>query len=168
MKLSLSTKTGLAVIRSTCKNENGAALVIGLMFIAILAMLGSTAVVMTTTDMQIGSNFQASVVALNDAEAGIYYAIGKIEEGLKAWPRTFTLPTSTVPSSKNGSDLITASNPSFPIPGQLKIISIKKAPANSSASDPEIAVSTGLKAFLKACFDSTAARERPFARAVII
>jgi len=53
-----------------CNNENGAVRVIGLMFIAILAMLGTTAVVMTTTDMQIGANYKTSVQALNAAEAG--------------------------------------------------------------------------------------------------
>lgn len=99
MKRSINTRPGRPIIRSRCMNENGAALVIGLMFIAILGMLGTTGYVMTSTDLQIGGNYKASVMALNDSEAGIYYAIGKIEEGLKAWPRTFTLPTSTVPSS---------------------------------------------------------------------
>ncbi|MBC8418611.1 MAG: pilus assembly PilX N-terminal domain-containing protein [Desulfobacterales bacterium] len=70
MKLSSGTKLRLSRIRSVCKNENGAALVIGLMFIAILAMLGSTAVVMTTTDMQIGANYKISVQADNVAQAG--------------------------------------------------------------------------------------------------
>jgi len=87
------------MLRLACINESGAALVIALMFIAILGMLGTTGYVMTSTDLQIGGNYKASVMALNDSEAGIYYAIGTIEEGLKAWPRTFTLPTSTVPSS---------------------------------------------------------------------
>ena len=45
----------ITMIRSAYINENGAALVIGLMFLAILGLLGSTAVVLTTTDMKIGS-----------------------------------------------------------------------------------------------------------------
>ena len=84
MELSLSTKTGLSVIRSVCKNENGAVLVIGLMFIAILAMLGTTAVVMTTTDMQIGANYKTSVQASNAAQAGIneaIYRLGLFDDG---------------------------------------------------------------------------------------
>lgn len=78
MRLSSSTKMGLSVIRSACNNENGAVLVIGLMFIAILAMLGSTAVVMTTTDMQIGANYKTSVQASNVAQAGLQEALHRL------------------------------------------------------------------------------------------
>ena len=56
MRLSSSTKSSLPQTRSVYNNENGAALVIGLMFLAIPAMLGTNAVVMTTTDMQIGGH----------------------------------------------------------------------------------------------------------------
>lgn len=52
-------------------NENGAALVISLMFLAILAMLGTTAVIMTTTDMQIGNNYKTNTQASNAAQSGI-------------------------------------------------------------------------------------------------
>lgn len=82
-----------------CQNERGAALVISLMFLAILAMLGSTAVVLTTTDMQIGANYKASAQAFYDADAGVNYAIAKMEAGLKANPKTFTLPTTIGSSS---------------------------------------------------------------------
>ena len=78
MKLSLGTKLRLSRIRSVCKNENGAALVIALMFIAILGMLGTTAYVMTSTDMQIGGNYKASVQASNVAQAGIQEAIHRM------------------------------------------------------------------------------------------
>ena len=94
MKLSSGTKLRLSRIRSMCKNENGAVLVIGLMFIAILAMLGSTAVVMTTTDMQIGGNYKTGTQAFWDAEAGVNYGLAMMEAGVKASPSaTFTLPT---------------------------------------------------------------------------
>jgi len=75
------------------ENENGAALVTGLMFLAILAMLGATAVLMTTTDLQIGANYKASAVALNDAEAGINFGIREMEAGLA--DGSFVLPTAT-------------------------------------------------------------------------
>jgi len=78
MKLSSGTKLRLSLIRSVCKNENGAGLVILLMFIAILAMLGTTAVVMTTTDMQIGANYKTSVQASNVAQAGINEALYRL------------------------------------------------------------------------------------------
>ena len=70
MRLSLRTKLRLSLIRSVCNNENGAVLVIGLMFMVILAMLGITAVVMTTTDMKIGGNYKANEKAFYVAEAG--------------------------------------------------------------------------------------------------
>lgn len=66
------------------QNDHGAALIISLMFVAILAMIGTTAVVMTTTDMQIGGNYRASTEAFFDADAGINYAIRKLEDLLKA------------------------------------------------------------------------------------
>ena len=117
MRLSLSMKTGLAVMRSVCKNENGAVLVIGLMFLAILAMLGTTAVVLTTTDMQIGANYKAHAQAFWDAEAGVNYGLAMMEAGVKASPSaTFTLPTvvgdPTDPSDSNSVSLAAFTTPS--------------------------------------------------------
>ena len=81
MKLSSGTKLRLSCIRSVCNNENGVALVIGLMFLAILAMLGTTAVVMTTTDMQIGANYKASVQSYYVTEAGLEEALHRMSLG---------------------------------------------------------------------------------------
>lgn len=64
------TKSRFPLISSVLSNENGAALIIGLMFVAILALVGATAVVLTSTDLQIGSNYKASEKALYVAEAG--------------------------------------------------------------------------------------------------
>lgn len=74
---------------SACQSERGAALVISLMFLAILAMLGATAMVLTTTDIQIGGNYKASEQAFYQADAGVNYGIGKIEEELAANPDTY-------------------------------------------------------------------------------
>jgi len=84
MKLSSGTRLRLSRIRSVCKNENGAVLVIGLMFIAILAMLGTTAVVMTTTDMQIGANYKTNAQAFYIAEAGLARAEVELKNDLAA------------------------------------------------------------------------------------
>lgn len=75
------------------RNERGAALVISLMFLAILGLLGTTAVIMTSTDTKIGSNYSASQKALFDADAGVNFAEKMIEAGLAAG--TFSLPTAT-------------------------------------------------------------------------
>jgi Tfp pilus assembly protein PilX len=42
------------------KNEKGAVLPIGLMFLAIISIIGTTAVIITTTDLKIGTNYKHS------------------------------------------------------------------------------------------------------------
>jgi hypothetical protein len=59
-------------------NEKGMVLPLGLMFLAIIAILGSTAVIVTTTDLKIGSNYRASVQAFYAAEAGISEALYRL------------------------------------------------------------------------------------------
>ena len=73
------------------RNEKGFVLPIGLMFLGIIAILGATAVTVTTTDLKIGTNYRTSVQSFNDAEAGIQYARGMIGQGLE--DETFSLPT---------------------------------------------------------------------------
>jgi hypothetical protein len=82
-------KCRLALIRNMASNENGAALIIGLMFVAILGLVGTTAVIMTTTDMKIGGNYKTSVQASNVAEAGIneaLYRLSLFDDGGTAEP----------------------------------------------------------------------------------
>jgi len=109
MRPSLNMKLRLSFKRSVCCNENGAVLVIGLVFLVLLAMTGTTAMVMTSTDMQIGGNYKTSTQAFWDAEAGVNYGLAKMEAGLKASPATFTLPTAvgdpTDPSDANSVSL---------------------------------------------------------------
>lgn len=66
------------------QNERGAVLVISLVFMTILTLLGSTAVVLTTTDMQIGANYKTQAQAFSEADAGATYAIAMMSNGLKA------------------------------------------------------------------------------------
>jgi len=61
-------------------NEKGMVLPLGLMFLAIIAILGTTAVIITTTDLKIGSNYRASKQAFYAAEAGASQAKSKIED----------------------------------------------------------------------------------------
>jgi len=63
-------------------NEKGFVLPVGLMFLAIISILGATAVTITTTDLKIGRNYKTSVQAFYNAEAGVQYAIAKMEDGL--------------------------------------------------------------------------------------
>jgi len=59
-------------------NEKGFVLPVGLMFLAIIAILGTTAVIITTTDLKIGSNYKASEQAFYAAEAGIEEARARL------------------------------------------------------------------------------------------
>jgi len=70
MRRSSHGKLSLPAIRFPRSNEDGAALIIGLMFLAILALVGTTAVVLTSTDLQIGGNYKAGVQAFSAAQAG--------------------------------------------------------------------------------------------------
>ena len=81
MRPSFGTKPRLPQARSVCNNENGAALIIGLVFLAILAMLGTTAVVMTSTDLQIGGNYRSNTQSYYAAEAGLQAVINRLSLG---------------------------------------------------------------------------------------
>ena len=62
------------------KNEKGMVLPLGLIFLAIITILGATAVIVTTTDLKIGSNYKKSQQAFYAAEAGINVAMSTIED----------------------------------------------------------------------------------------
>ena len=59
-------------------NEKGAVLVIALAFMALLAMAGTTSVVLTTTDLKIGSNYRTSTQATNASHAGLAESRGRL------------------------------------------------------------------------------------------
>ena len=78
MQVLFRTKIYLSLMRSVCNNENGAVLIVGLVFMVLLAMLGLTAVVMTTTDMKIGANYKTYAQASTVAQAGIDEALYRL------------------------------------------------------------------------------------------
>ena len=100
------------------KNEKGMVLAIGLMFLAIIALLGTTAVIVTTTDLKIGSNYRASVQAFYNAEAGLARARAELindlnndqdlsNDSFEAISGTITItPSSTVFYTPTGFDNI--------------------------------------------------------------
>ena len=94
------------------EGENGMILVLVLSFLAILSLLGATAVIVTTTDIKIGGNYLRSEQAFYNADAGVKYAIAKIEEGIKANPQTFSFPTSTDPNDSAHTSNFTYTVPS--------------------------------------------------------
>jgi len=56
------------------KNEKGMVLVVALLVMAVLVLLGTTAVMTTSTDLKISSNYRQSEAAFYHAEAGIQEA----------------------------------------------------------------------------------------------
>ncbi|MFH1147128.1 MAG: PilX N-terminal domain-containing pilus assembly protein [Pseudomonadota bacterium] len=85
--------THVHVSGSSIRNEKGIALVAALLFLMVLTLLGTTAIMISSTDIKIGGNFKNSKTAFYDAEAGVQYVIKTMENGLAAG--TLTLPTST-------------------------------------------------------------------------
>ena len=82
----------MPAIRMIHANENGFVLTTTLIFITIIGLLGSTAIMVTTTDIKIGGNYKDSRQAFYDAEAGVQYAKKKIESDLT--DGNLTLPSS--------------------------------------------------------------------------
>ncbi len=74
------------------QNERGIVLVTGLLLLAVLMTLGTTSVVITSNDTTISRNYNNAVQAFNNAEAGVQYGIGLIEDGLEN--DDYTLPAS--------------------------------------------------------------------------
>lgn len=73
------------------KNEKGIVLITALLFLMALTVLGTTAVMISSTDIKIGGNYKLSKQAFYDAEAGIQCAIKQIENCLIS--ESLTLPS---------------------------------------------------------------------------
>jgi hypothetical protein len=81
------------IFRYNFKNEKGIVIVTGLLFMVLLTIVGTTAYLVSTLDIKISANYKYSEDAFNQAEAGVQYGIGIIENALEAG--TFSLPTVT-------------------------------------------------------------------------
>lgn len=111
-------------ILNPIRNERGIVLVTGLLFLAVLMTLSTTSVVITSNDATISRNYNNAVQAFNNAEAGVQYAIGLIEDGLENG--TFTLPS-------NLGDTVAITDPSTDtVPGtyNFSLSVITKSAAN--------------------------------------
>jgi hypothetical protein len=77
------------------KNENGMVTAVALLLLAVLALLGTTAVVVTSTDILIGGNYKISGQAFYAAEAGTEEARGRLRSSAGANHINDSDPTST-------------------------------------------------------------------------
>ena len=79
------------------KNEKGIVLTTGLIFVAIIALLGATALIVTTTDIKIGSNYKSSLQAFYAADAGIEYGLSKMRQAFQSlYPDLTTVSPPTI------------------------------------------------------------------------
>jgi hypothetical protein len=76
-------------------DERGMVLVVVLLLTAVLVLLGSTAVIMSTTDMKISANYKAGAQAFYEAEAGVEQVMYYLRNNSVAYP-TAGSPTSTI------------------------------------------------------------------------
>lgn len=95
-------------------NEKGMVLAVTLMMIAVLALLGTTAVTTITTDLKIAGNYRESARALYNAEAGVHAVIAQIASGNFTWPaygnsQTVTVTAPSGYSFDNGSGSLAVS-----------------------------------------------------------
>ncbi len=74
-------------------NEHGMVLVLTMLIMTALVLLGTTALMESQTELKIAANYKNSARVFYDSDAGINFAIGMMEIGLKANPPTFSLPT---------------------------------------------------------------------------
>ena len=84
-------------VNKIAHDEGGMVLVTALLILALLLAISSTAVMQTSTDIKISGNYKTSRQAFYDADAGVQFALAKIEEGLTSDPATFTLPSTGSP-----------------------------------------------------------------------
>jgi len=84
--------------RSLYGNEKGIALILVLMFVGAVALLGTVAVLMTSTDTKISGNYKASEQAIYAAEAGAQEARERLRG---TWPTADGFPDIHHSANKN-------------------------------------------------------------------
>ncbi len=90
--------------RQRLGDEKGLVLVVSLMMVAVIILLGTTAVLTTSTDMKISANYRTGNQAFYVAEAGIEEARGRLK-GSAASPITDAQPTQTAWAAYIGAEV---------------------------------------------------------------
>jgi len=136
--MNLTRKTINLSLRSAYGNEKGIVLAVVLMFLAILAAMGSSAVVMTRAEIKVGGNDNSSKTSFYAAEAGLNHAKHEVSDG------DGTNDFDTIHASSPGT--VVVSNPSFSdasytvtlleslnTPPGIRVASIGNGPSNSAS-----------------------------------
>jgi hypothetical protein len=69
-------------LKALCRDQQGAALVTGVIFAAILMVIGSTAYMTASTELMSSRNYRFARAAFYQAEAGVNYAISRIQDDI--------------------------------------------------------------------------------------
>jgi hypothetical protein len=103
--------------RSTiCHNERGMTLALVLVLVGILTVVGTTAVMLTTTDLLVGGNYKTSQLAFYNAEAGVQYTLASLPGALSSGTlslRGLTLNENYTVVAPTGFTFTTPSGPTF-------------------------------------------------------
>lgn len=81
--INLKHYTNLSNTLSTGKDSKGMVLIVVLALLATLTIVGTTAVITTTTDNKISNNYKSSIQAYYAAEGGAKYGVEKFRQKLK-------------------------------------------------------------------------------------
>ena len=91
--------------RESLRDEKGMILVVSLMLIAVLLLIGTTAVMISTTDMKISANYKTGIQAFYAAEAGVEEMRARLKSSL---PNTSIIKDPNYPDSKWSAYIITS------------------------------------------------------------
>ena len=65
-------------------SQRGAVFVTGLLLLALISVVATTGYIMSTTDVQVSEAYKYEEQAFNNAEAGVFYALTRLEQALVA------------------------------------------------------------------------------------
>jgi type II secretory pathway pseudopilin PulG len=106
--------------KSILGNEKGMVLAVTLMLIAVLAILGTTAVTTVTTDIKIAGNYRQSQVALYNAEAGVEQVIAYLRTNTVTYPTSSASPTLITVTCPTGYSFNTSVSINYVAPNQYR------------------------------------------------
>ena len=118
--------------KSILGNEKGMVLAVTLMLIAVLVLLGTTAVMTVTTDLKIAGNYRQSQVALYNAEAGVEQVIAYLRANTVTYPTASTPTTTITVSCPTGYSFNTSVLMNYVAPNRYKFQMTGTGAGNSS------------------------------------
>jgi hypothetical protein len=112
-------------------NNNGAVLITGLLFLLLLAIMGTTAYLISSQDSNISANYKGAEEAFYDAESGVNFVISLLENRLKS-DETFKLPeVGDDPIDLNATAYFGAELSSLPLDYKFTISSLENVSFNN-------------------------------------